>query len=472
MLDTRRGFEAAGPVRLVPSDIRISNVFRISDFVLPAQLSSVSAGDADGDSMRPCRGNLLTILVLATLVAGWPLGCSMPSNPWRFADPPTKGTSARPIQADVERSVIVVVAPFDDPSRAPNYSRGVGQAMSDAYSRALIRKGGYQVRINEQLAAEARRFARFDASGSATSAGARTRSTRSAASSADLSAERQRARDQLGRDREDVDYVIIGKVTDFYHTRDLPNEASRWGFIGRRNEAIVSVDLRVVDMQTMRVVGTDHLMGTANAGRTDSRELYENVALDSYLFWNTPLGRAGRRAIDRAVNRSVAMMHSRPVDRASEPPMLAEADALDDETNDEEAAPVNLATRSAPPPPESRTTAAPRSRFANARPQILRVDDSRRVTIMGGRNIGVEQGDRFHIAREVGVSSADGLVNDAVTGRPIRIAITDVAETTSTGWLLGQKPRQLDLRGMLLHLPDTVRHTAAAQIDADAGGSP
>jgi len=378
-------------------------------------------------------GHLWWLMLFMVTCGGAPVGCSMPGNPWRFAEPPTKWGETRSTDRDQQHPVVVVIGRFDDPSRAPNYSRGVGRAVSDAFSRSLMQQGGYyDVRINERLAEEARRWARFDTAADTMPAEADA-----------LTAEQRQARDRISRDREDVDYVILGKVTDFYHTSDLPDEASRLGLLGRRNEAIVSVDLRIVDTRSMKVVGTDHLMGTANAGQTRSHELYENIALDSYLFWNTPLGRAGRRAIDRAIPRAMAMTPRRGDESGA---MLAERSASSTPERD-----ASLAE--SPPTDEADRAAAPASmsrRFTNARPQILRTDDSRRVTIMGGRNIGVEPGDRFHILREVGVSSDDALVADAVTGRPVRIAILDVAETTATGWLLGQKPRQLDLRGMLL----------------------
>lgn len=404
---------------------------------------------------QPC-GNLSMMFALALLAAAWPTGCSMPANPWRFADPPTKGASVQPNMTAQNQPVVVVIGRFDDPSRAPNYSHGVGQTMSDAFSRTLLREGGFEIRINDRLAAEARRYSRFDAPGS----------TAAASAPPELALEQQQTRERIDRDRADVEYVILGKVTDFYHTSDMPEEASRRGIIGRRNEAVVSLDLRIVDMHTMQIVGTDHLMGAANAGHTRSHELYENVGLDSYLFWNTPLGRAGRRAIDRAINRAVAMM---PVDRAHDGAVLARAEAGNSRhsASDQKVPADNMTAISEKSVVATPTKVGPR-RFANARPQILRADHSRRITIMGGRNIGVEHGDRFHILRDVGVNSAHTLVNDAVTGRPLHIAVIDVSETTSTGWLLGQKPRQLDLRGMLLHLPDAALDTATAHVDPAA----
>lgn len=356
---------------------------------------------------------------------------------------------------------MVVVSRFDDPTQAPRYSDGVGRAMSDAYSRTLDRRRGYEIRIDDQLAAEVRRFARFDLE----------KADADAAAEHDADAAVNTVSDHSAHHRGRVDYVIVGKVTDFYHTRDLADDASRWGIIGRRSEAIVGVDLRVVDVESMQVVGTDHVIGTANAGRTDSESLYQDIALDSYLFWNTPLGRAGRRAIDQAVTRSMAMMPAKPHTAIADSAPLPADESVAPATDDNKQR-VNHATHHQHPESDPQQRGNSAARFGNARPQILRVDDARRVTIMGGRSIGVVHGDRFHIAREVSAGSADTLVNDAVTGRPLRIAITEVAETTSTGWLLGQKPRQLDLRGMLLHLPGAPLNRVKAQTDAASTGGP
>jgi hypothetical protein len=393
--------------------------------------------------VRRLRAAAATLAACA-LAAIWLGGCSMPSNPWRFAQPPTAGDTGRadPVRAPVTGKKIVVVGSFDDPSRAPNYSHGVGRAMGDAFSRVLMRDGRYEVRISERLAGQARRYAGFDLG-----------------LGGELTEDQREAREELRRDRGDVDYVVIGKVTDFYHTSDLPAEASRWGFFSRRSEAIVSFDLRVVDMQTMRVVGTDHLMGSANAGRRGSHELYENIALDAYVFWSTPLGRAGSRAIDRAVVAAGKMMPTRDVQHDRSGFDLAGTAAS-------AGAGASEPTHRHTSRDQARADAGP-SRFHRGQPQVMRVENSRRVTIMGGRNFGIERGERFHLAGHPGTDAASTTVKDPVTGRPIVIAITDVGETTSTGWLLGQKPRHLDLRGMTLHLRTAIER---ARVDpADAG---
>ena len=102
----------------------------------------------------------------------------------------------------------------------------------------------------------------------------------------------------------EIDYVIVGKVTDFHHTAALPKDASRWGLFGRRKEAVVAIEWRVVDVQARRVVAADHTYGTAEASRKKSvEELYAGLDVSAYLFWNTPLGRAAHQAVDKSIER-------------------------------------------------------------------------------------------------------------------------------------------------------------------------
>ncbi len=271
-----------------------------------------------------------------------------------------------------ENRTVVVVGRFADPSKAPNYSSGVGQAMSDAYARALLHEGSFDVWINPQL----------------------TREVEAAISLP--TREHEQALGEIGRTNPDVHYVIAGKVTDFYHSSDLPAEVTRWGIFGRRNEAVVAVDFRVVDLKTRRVVGADHLNGTAHAGSSPSGDIYGGVALDSYVFWSSPLGRASRDVIAQAVDRTMRVVPGRVGDA-----------------------------------------------------RVLGKQSRRRITISGGSEAGLVSGREYYLVLTSRLAE-DTLIRDPITERPVTVRIESASRNAARGFLTGAVPIEQDIRGAVL----------------------
>ncbi len=307
------------------------------------------------------------------------LGCEMPGNPWRFADPPTTVEGNRSLKR-VEDPVVVVVGQFRDPDHSPNYPRGVGRWMSESYSRALLNDRRFDVWVNPHLSREVERVL------------------------TERQPDMEAALKKLSEQNREVSFVITGKVTDFAHTVDLPSDVARWGVIGRRREAVVAVDLKIVDLRNRRLVGADHLQGVARTGTQDTSELYDNVAIDSYLFWSTPLGRASKRVIGDAVTRT------------------------------EQVAPRggHRALRS----PE---------RY----PRILRQHSPLRVSIQGGSDAGLVSGQEYYVL----ASGDDGTLTpiyDPDTELPLRVRITTTRRTDAVGLLRGKRPVEVDIRGTVL----------------------
>jgi curli biogenesis system outer membrane secretion channel CsgG len=339
--------------------------------------------------MRVNRSSL--ILCCAAVCALAIGGCSTPSNPWVFNAPPTTAEPAAPASSPKNRSV-VVVGQFTDPTKAPQYSSGVGQAMSDALGRALLHEGRFDVWINPQLSRAVEQII------------------------ARPTPQQAEALEELGQAHPDVHYVITGKVTDFYHTSDLPTQASRWGVFGRRSEAVVAVDLRIVDLRTRRVVGADHIKGTASASSsTPSSEIYSGVALDSYVFWSTPLGRASKDTIEQAVEQTARVVPGR---------------------------------------------------IGSTR--IAQVLSRRRVSITGGTNVGIVQGREYYLVLPV-QSGADRIIRDVTTGEPLTVRIDSASRRSSTGWVRGEAPVEIDLRGSVLRstIPQQRAVTAVAEVPVD-----
>ncbi len=349
--------------------------------------------------MMPVRcARLFPCLVIA--VACVVLGGCAGRSPWTFTTPPTR-VEPNPVMR-ANQKTIVVVSTFADPTNAPPHAVGIGRYLSEAFSRALLNDGKYDVWINPALILEAERIAQArPVDRSTPAAGTRGPQIGGPDTNIALTGVTEQGR-RVSSDQ--VHFVVLGKVTDFQYTGDLPRQVSRWGVFGPRNEAIVAIDLRIVDMQSRRVVGADHIRAMVPAGGTDARELHSAVPFDSYLFWSTPLGRASKEAVQTAVAQTDRVV----------PPVLLD-------------------------------------------PRIEQMIAWRRVSIAGGSMAGVNKGQElFVLVREKNADDPSGgrwvPARDAHTDEPLRVRIDTVERRHSTGWLLGERPVELNLRGALLSL--------------------
>ncbi len=293
-------------------------------------------------------------------------GCARPSNPWVYAEPPAVSVSvtARPVQRG---RTVIAVAEFTNPNRPQLDWPGVGAELARAMRRSLYNDTDFEVRIAPEI--------------------------EQAASNPAF----------LGKKSEhrpvEVDFVVIGQVTDFHHTAALPKEASRWGLILRRKEAVVAIEWKVVDVRARRVVAADHTYGTAKAsGRKSITKLYEGLDVSAYLFWNTPLGRASHDAIDNTIERMRDVLPS----------------------------------------------------FVGEQPTITAVIAPRKVLVQGGWKWGLAEGQDYYIV----IPGKDGTpaqpVRDVDTGRALVVQITDVNKGTAEAWLLGKPAPGVDIRGAVL----------------------
>lgn len=296
--------------------------------------------------------------------------CASSSN--SYAPPPTTVRTSSIIQARSAPSAILIVGDFDNPKRSQVSWREIGPGMSEALSRALLNRGRFDVIIKPALSRNLQQLVNRSAP------------------------ETDPSLDQVRREHPEVDYVVIGSVTDFSHTNDLPEEIRPRTWMGSsRSEAIVAIDLVVVDLRNERLVSAEHVTGTAAAGKTPTRTLYRDVAFGSYVFWNTPLGKASRAAIERAVNRIDSLIPSEPI----------------------------------------MPTYAGKS-FGNA--QVAQMVSLRGVAITGGRNCGLLPEQIYALLPTGSTNEEANLLRDQSTGRLLLIKIDESRDTEATGWLLGK----------------------------------
>jgi curli biogenesis system outer membrane secretion channel CsgG len=284
-----------------------------------------------------------------------------------YAEPPAVSVNAYVRSVKAGRTV-VAVAEFANPDAPQLDWPDVGLEMTKAMRRAIYNNGNFEVRIAPEIEQKVSMPGFL------------------------------RSQGPVGGSPVEVDYVIVGKVTDFHQTAALPRDSSRWGLFGRRKEAVVAIEWRVVDVRARRVVAADHTYGTAEASRKKSiDELYAGLDVSAYLFWNTPLGRAGHQAVDKTIERMRELL------------------------------PFQVA----------------------GQPTVLQVMGPREVSIKGGWKWGLAEGQELYVAEQQ-EGRPPQPIYDVDTGRPLMVRIRNVRKDGSTAWLLGKAPEGQVLKGAIL----------------------
>ena len=306
------------------------------------------------------------ILVSVALLAA---GCTGPRLTYDSAPAARPEAGVRTLAAGSAN--VVVIAPFEDPPSNAMGWNGLGAAMSDTMVRSLRNDARVDVRV---LAS--------------TPAG-----SRDAKAASVLAA------------HPDADYLVIGRVTDFHHVKEIADGSlRRLGLFGKRNEAFAAVELEVIRLDTGELARQDHLHGTAEVPSDLSFPAgYSDLSPRSYLFWSTPLGRASREALDEAI----AVVETLP------------------------------GTQS-------------------LRLEVVASISPREIRIAGGRRAGLVEGDRLRLV----APDAPPIV-DPATGRAIEARILSLGRDDSVAYLSGEPPRSVNLVGCRV-VPADSRRTASA----------
>lgn len=302
-------------------------------------------------------------------------GCSS-INPFDqgYNAPPAANRSLTASAVTMGSHTEIVVGELDNPQAASVRWRDIGPGMTDTLVRTLRNENNYTVRSDRKLGSDIQSALLKSAS------------------------DRWRRMEEFHKKYPEIDYVVVGQVTDFQHSTDLTEEARQRHFLfGRKSEAIVAIRLTVVDVASGAVVVDDHVTGTASSNKdVSAKDLYRNITFGSYVFWNTPLGEASREAIANATAR---------IQRAV--PLL------------------------------------------QGDPMIVRVLERRKVELNGGTNMGVVVGQQYYVCSPA--SGGDYVsIQDADTGRPLMAKVTSVGSGTAEAWLVGRAAVESDLRGARL----------------------
>jgi len=186
-----------------------------------------------------------------------PIGCT--SNPWTYNTAPGSGLAS----SEALKKPVIYIEPFVAGSAIEPRWAGITPEMQKAFTRAILKTGKFEV---------ARKYP--------------TTKTGSV-------------------------YVVEAEVTDFMHTNEAPESVRRLHWFSEANDAIVALDITVLNVGSGRVVFSDQIVGTVSAG-SEETDQYGSLQFGSYLFWSTPLGEASKEVLDGAVVRLSTLCGSTP----------------------------------------------------------------------------------------------------------------------------------------------------------------
>ncbi len=319
----------------------------------------------------PIARCIFLLMLTLTLAAA---GCG-----WSYRQPPT--ADGRFAGDQVYERPVIVVGRLANPVRARVQWKDIGAGMSAALAAALRSESRYEAWVDAPLADQVAKALQ------------------------QVGERRERSLVRLRQEHGEVRFVVVGAVTDFAHSGDLPPTLQRRGLFGRKDEAVVAMRLELVDLALGRVVASDHIYGTASAKSASADGFYADMAFGSYLFWSTPLGRASEAAIDRTIKEiDGAVVLTRPLPRAD---------------------------------------AGPR--------RVARQTGPRTLELERAVDAWAEDG-RLYFVCEVDEAGEHHPVFDPETGYPLkaRIQRPSLGVTTRAALLLGRKPPTIDLVGAML----------------------
>jgi len=183
-------------------------------------------------------------------------------------------------------------------------------------------------------------------------------------------------------------YLIKGAVTDFGHVSAGTGALSAWNwdFLGGSNRAVMGIVLYVVDVESGEIIASENIEESVSAKDLSVKAAYEGLSFGGSVFYQTPLGRATKKVVERAINRITTAIASQPWE-----------------------------------------------------PQIALVQEDGSVIVNGGRDRGVKSGAEFEVL-DAGKTILDPATGDAIgqsAGRSVgRLIVHDVKDRYSTATIV------------------------------------
>ncbi len=126
-------------------------------------------------------------------------------------------------------------------------------------------------------------------------------------------ATRDNDRAKTGR-LKNVRYLIKGTVTDFGHVSTSTGFWSgfQWDVLGGGHRAVMSMTLYVVDVESGEIICSETVEESVRTKEVAVKAHYGDVAFGGTAFYRTPLGKATRKVIGRAVDRITESIADQP----------------------------------------------------------------------------------------------------------------------------------------------------------------
>lgn len=124
---------------------------------------------------------------------------------------------------------------------------------------------------------------------------------------------RPQSRAEAGR-LKNVRYLIKGTVTDFGHVSSSGGflGVGGWSILGGGNKAIIGMTLYVIDVESGQILCSESIQESVNAKDLSVKATYQNVSFGGKTFYQTPLGKATARVLDKAVGRVSGVIAAQP----------------------------------------------------------------------------------------------------------------------------------------------------------------
>jgi curli biogenesis system outer membrane secretion channel CsgG len=183
-------------------------------------------------------------------------------------------------------------------------------------------------------------------------------------------------------------YLIKGAVTDFGHVsaKAAGVSAWHWDLAGGSNRAVMGIVLYVIEVESGEIIASENIEESVSAQDLSVKAAYEGLSFGGTTFYQTPLGRATAKVVDRAIKRITLAIASRPWE-----------------------------------------------------PQVALVQADGSVVVSGGRDRGVRRGAEFEVL-DIGPPILDPVTGDEIgrsPGRRVgRVIVQDVSERYSTATIV------------------------------------
>ena len=111
-----------------------------------------------------------------------------------------------------------------------------------------------------------------------------------------------------------VQYLIKGTITDFGHVETVEGfwRLLDWGLLGASSYSIVAATIYVTDVQTGQVIASKSVEAKVRDEKDEEEVTLDGMTFGSYTFYQTSIGRATEKMLDRAVHAIAQTVAERP----------------------------------------------------------------------------------------------------------------------------------------------------------------